>query len=293
MNKHQNKTEALNPSVDFLMAVHEAVPGITEAVLDTGRTADGRSSYEILCDAAEPLAGRTVVDLACGSGRLTELLVERVGSDGKVIGIDLSQSELNLAQHRLQGTGRVQFLRESACRLSLPNASVDAVLCHMAFMLFQPIEAAVAEIARILRPGGVLAVVMPSLTSANELFTGIRARLATILEQDVAKEKRVPLGDAATGSIEGIKHMFSGNGGFQSELRMTDFEVILRDAPENLSVQLLPFFYYTHLLSAGGKASVQKEWLAIFDREQRDVNGTVALGIPLSVFVIVKKSLNN
>ncbi|MDD5599536.1 MAG: class I SAM-dependent methyltransferase [Victivallaceae bacterium] len=125
MNKHQNETESLNPAIDFLMAVHEAVPGITETVLDTGRTADGRSSYEILCDAAEPLHGKTVVDLACGSGRLTELLVPRVGTDGKVIGIDLSKSELNLAQSRLQGIERVQFLRESACRLSPPNASAE------------------------------------------------------------------------------------------------------------------------------------------------------------------------
>lgn len=290
MNGHQNKPESFNASIDFLMAVHETVPGITETVLDTGRTADGRSSYEILCDAAEPLSGKTVVDLACGSGRLTELLVERVGTVGKVIGIDLSPSELNLAQRRLQGIKCAQFLQESVCHLSLPNASADAVLCHMAFMLFQPVNVAVAEIARILRPGGILAMVMPSLTSTNGLFTKIRTRLASILEQDVTEEKRVPLGNPASGSISGIKYIFSGNCGFQSGLKITDFEIILRNTPENLVRQLLPFFYYSHLLSASGKESVKKEWLAIFDQEQRDVNGMVAFGMPLSVFVVIKKS---
>lgn len=286
--KNNPEEELLTPSISFMLKVHDAIPGITELVLDAGRAADGRSSYEILCDAAEPLVGRTVVDLACGSGRLSELLVERVGTKGKVIGIDLSQSELALAQQRLHGTKCVQFLRESVCCLSLPNASMDAVLCHMAFMLFQPINEAVVEIARILRPGGVLAVVIPSLTSANELFTELRASLARILELDVAKDKRVSLGDAAAGSINGIEHTFSGNGSFQSEPQLTEFEVILRNTPENLAIQLLPFFYYSHLLSAHGKASVQKEWLAILDRGQHDVDGKVALGVPLSVFVVKK-----
>lgn len=292
MKEPSKEAELLNPSIRFMLMVHETVPGITETVLNAGRTTDGRSSYEILRDAAALLAGQTVVDLACGSGCLTELLVEHVGTDGKVIGIDLSPDELVLAQHRLHGTECVEFLRESACHLSLPSASVDAVLCHMAFMLFQPIDKVVEEIARIFRPGGVLAVVIPSLTSTNELFTRIRASLASILEQDVAKDKRVPLGDAAIGSIAGIKHTFSLNGGFQSDLQITDFEVILRGTPENLTVQLLPFFYYAHLLSANGKASVQKEWLAIFDKEQHDVNGRVAFGVPLSVFVVTKKISN-
>ncbi|MDD5599535.1 MAG: hypothetical protein PHV82_16430 [Victivallaceae bacterium] len=93
--------------------------------------------------------------------------------------------------------------------------------------------------------------------------------------------------------IGGIKHIFSNNGGFQNELQIIDFEVILHSTLENLTTQLLPFFYYSHLLSANSKKSVKKEWLAIFDQEQRGVNGMLALGVPLSVFTVIKKITNN
>ena len=113
------------------------------------------------------------------------------------------------------------------------------------------------------------------------------------MKQDVTKEKIVSLSDASTSNISGIKHIFSDNGGFQNELKITDFEVILRNTPENLATQLLPFFYYSHLLSAHGKECIKKAWLAIFDRERHDVNGTVALGVPLSIFVVIKNITDN
>src|SRR5262245_47370740 len=82
----------------FFMRVHDAKPGITERWLEEIKTEDGRSSYAMLCEAGEPLAGKTVVDLACGSGPLTVLLASRVGNSGRVIGVDLNINELRSAQ---------------------------------------------------------------------------------------------------------------------------------------------------------------------------------------------------
>src|SRR5215510_1211531 len=93
----------------FFMRVHDVQPGITEQMFGEARAREGRSSYELLCAEGEPLAGRTVVDLACGSGLLTALLASRVGPSGQVVGVDLNPSELALAQARLNGVPQVQF----------------------------------------------------------------------------------------------------------------------------------------------------------------------------------------
>lgn len=288
MNSSNDATEKFRREVEFLMAIHDAAPGITENVMGAGRTEDGRSSYEILCDVAEPLYGRAVIDLACGSGCLAELLTARVGASGQVTGVDLNPAELALAQQRLCGIGQMRFIQESACQLSLPSYSADVVLCHMAFMLFQPVDQAVAEIARILRAGGIFAALMPALNSANALFVRIRSILTAVLEYDVVPDKRLSLGDSAAGSSVGVKNILSRNGGFQDNLRITDFELIFRETPELLAARLFSLFYYTKLLSACGQAELHKEWLAILEKEPRNAAGQVVFRLPLSVFTVTK-----
>ena len=102
----------------FFMRVHDVKPGITEQIFGEARTREDRSSYELLCEEGEPLDGRTVVDLACGSGLLTTLLASRIGSSGHVVGIDLNDRELALAQARLKSVPNVRFFTESVQSLS-------------------------------------------------------------------------------------------------------------------------------------------------------------------------------
>jgi len=273
----------------FLMKVHNTVPGITETVLNHGKTADGRSSYEMLIDIAEPLRGKTVVDLACGSGRLTELAVESVGLSGQVIAIDLNRSELFLAKQRLHGIKQVRFLQESACDLSLPDSSVDVILCHMALMLFQPLDRALAEIARVLRPGGIWASTMPSVGGGNEAYVALRTALASVIVLDVAAEQRLALSDAEAGSAAGVKSLIARNGNFSDNWQIKDFDLLFKATPESLAERLLPFFYYSHLLSAKGKAELHRQWIDILNRELHDAAGMIEFRLPLSVFTINRR----
>jgi len=275
-----------DPATRFLMAVHDAVPGITEAILSTGETVDGRSSYEVLAEAGGPLDGKTVVDLACGSGCLSQLLAERVGRNGQVVGVDLNGSELELARVRLARVGNVRLLQESADCLSLEDTSIDVVFCHMALMLFQPLSAALMEIVRILRPGGTLAAVIPTLNGGNGTYAELRAALATQVEQDLTPEKRIVLGDAEAGTVDGLKNLLRRNGGFNDNLVLNDLTLIFASAPELLAARLLPFFYHSHRLSDAAKRRVQAEWTAILQREQRC--GMVEFCLPLAVLTVTK-----
>jgi SAM-dependent methyltransferase len=96
-------------------------------------------------------AGRAL-DAACGTGRLTELLVER-GHD--VVGVDQSPEMLDVARDRFpDATFHVGDVRD----LPLEDASVDLAVSGLAFAHLPDLTPAFASLARVLRPGGHLVV---------------------------------------------------------------------------------------------------------------------------------------
>ncbi|MFJ3781642.1 class I SAM-dependent methyltransferase [Streptomyces sp. NPDC090093] len=96
-----------------------------------------------------PPCARTLLDLACGTGLVTERLV-RPGL--RVYGADAAHAMLRVAAGRVPG----RAVRADARRLPLPDASLDAV-CAVWLLHLVPFAAdVVAEAARVLRPGGVL-----------------------------------------------------------------------------------------------------------------------------------------
>ena len=96
--------------------------------------------------------GRTVLDLAAGTGKLTRLLVPSGAEVVAVEPVAAMRAELTAA------TAGVEALDGTAEAIPLPDASVDAVTVAQAFHWFDPVPA-LAEIARVLRPGGTLLVV--------------------------------------------------------------------------------------------------------------------------------------
>ena len=93
-----------------------------------------------------PEGAQRVVDLGAGTGKLTSVLLD-LGLD--VVAVEPSQPM------RERIPARAEVLEGSAEALPLPDASVDAVVVGQAFHWFDP-EAALAEMARVLRPGGTV-----------------------------------------------------------------------------------------------------------------------------------------
>lgn len=105
-----------------------------------------------------PLAGdETVLDAGCGSGRVTEQLLERLPR-GRVIALDASPSMVEVARGRLARFGdRVAYVvADLAVPLPLEPASVDAVLSTATFHWVRDHDALFANLARVLPPGGRL-----------------------------------------------------------------------------------------------------------------------------------------
>lgn len=102
-----------------------------------------------------PAGARRVLDLAAGTGKLTEVVVDLVGAGTEVDAVDPSLPMLGELSARLPGVATHPGTAE---RIPLPDASVDAVLVGQAWHWFDA-DAAAAEIARVLRSGGTLGVV--------------------------------------------------------------------------------------------------------------------------------------
>jgi arsenite methyltransferase len=101
------------------------------------------------------------LDVGCGPGTFAASLARAAGPGGLVLGIDISEPMLARAVRAAAGA-QVAFLRADAQRLPLRDKSVDAVLSSAMLQLIPDPAAALAEMARVLRPGGRLAAVVPT-----------------------------------------------------------------------------------------------------------------------------------
>lgn len=183
----------------FLRAFHAERPAVTTDAFAGARAADGRSSYEILRDR---VAGHgRVLDLGCGDGLLLELLARTEGR--RPAGVDLSPEALALARRRPLPAGTT--LAESrAQHLPFADDTFDACVSHMALMLMGEVEQVAAEVARVLRPGGMLACVIGGGAvggEAYELFVGL---LRSAIETAPAEQRIPALGDRRTRSRAGL-----------------------------------------------------------------------------------------
>jgi demethylmenaquinone methyltransferase/2-methoxy-6-polyprenyl-1,4-benzoquinol methylase len=96
--------------------------------------------------------GDRVIDLACGTGDLGELAARR---GARVVGVDFAREMLRRARARGVGAALVQG---DAQALPFADASASALVCGFALRNFVSLDAVLAECARVLRPGGRIAL---------------------------------------------------------------------------------------------------------------------------------------
>jgi trans-aconitate methyltransferase len=113
---------------------------------------------ERLADAVAPRPGQVVVDVACGTGIVARTIAERLLSDHSITGVDANPAMLDVARRLRPG---LNWLDGDAAELPLADATADLVTCQAALMFFPDRVAALREMARVTRPGGHVAVLVP------------------------------------------------------------------------------------------------------------------------------------
>jgi ubiquinone/menaquinone biosynthesis C-methylase UbiE len=125
------------------------LPGLERLVLQRSR----RRVIERL----GPIEAATVIDVGCGTGLTLPLLVGAVGSEGRVIGIELSRDMLAVARQRVVTNGwtNVELIESAMADASLPQPA-DAAMFHFTHDILQS-RAALENVVRLLQRGGRVA----------------------------------------------------------------------------------------------------------------------------------------
>lgn len=97
----------------------------------------------------------TLLDLGCGTGAFLACAAKAL-PDTRLFGMDLSQSMVQVAAQRLDGNA--QIIQGDAEKMPLGDACVEAVTCNLSIHHYPHAQAAVDEMYRILKPGGVLCI---------------------------------------------------------------------------------------------------------------------------------------
>jgi arsenite methyltransferase len=122
-----------------------------------------RAAYESQVRMAGLQPGWHVLDAGCGSGSYLPLLAELVGPTGQLSALDLAEENIATVEERLQGwglDGRVSTCVGSVVALPYPDDSFDAVWCANTsqYLTDAELEAALGELGRVVRPGGLIAI---------------------------------------------------------------------------------------------------------------------------------------
>jgi ubiquinone/menaquinone biosynthesis C-methylase UbiE len=157
----------------------------------------------LLVDAARPVAGERVLDVACGTGVVARAAARRVGPAGRVVGVDLNPGMIAVARSLPTSEGApIEWLERSALDLGLGNASFDVVLCQQGLQFFPDEAVALRETRRVLDRGGRLALSVWNSTGFYN--SAVITALAQLVSQDVAARFNASRKAYTAAKLEGL-----------------------------------------------------------------------------------------
>lgn len=238
---------------------YDVVPGSSEAVLSKALAGD-HTPYRWLCRAVSAEA-RRVLDLGCGSGPVAK---ELAGPDRLVVGLDLSAAEL-------AGSPR-PVVRADAAVLPFGAAAFDVVTCSMGLMVFESLADVLAEVARVLRPGGVFAATVPAVRPVRR--TDVRT--LTTLAARLRATPSFPAGTELAGLREAL-----GTAGFDVlESQRERYAYVVRSAAD--ADELVRSLYLPE--GSAGRREAAAAWLA----GRAEDRGEVEVAIPVRRVVAMR-----
>lgn len=166
--------------------------------------------------AAQIQKGQHVLDVGCGTGVLTRAVADIVGQNGDVVGLDINEGMLAVAERQAP-----QLIWQSGAAETLPfeDNSFDAVVSQFALMFFEDRRTALAEMKRVLRPGGHLAVAVWDTLENTPGYAAMVSLLQRLFGDEVANALRSPYN---LGNTAALQTLFSDAGVLNAQINTVE-----------------------------------------------------------------------
>jgi ubiquinone/menaquinone biosynthesis C-methylase UbiE len=162
-----------------------------------------RQWAEPMLDAGGVAAGDSVLDVGCGTGVVARAAAHRVGPAGEVVGLDRNDGMLAVATRSPDPVTWRQGVAES---LPFDQGRFDRVLCQFALMFFDDPRQAVREMARVVRPGGTVAVATWSAVEESPGYASMVDLLRRVVSDEAADALLAPF---ALGTPEIVRDLLA------------------------------------------------------------------------------------
>lgn len=196
---------------------------------------------EWLVETARIPEGATVLDVACGRGAVLFPAAQRVGANGKVIGIDLAEGMARETDSEIKRRGLTQAeaRQMDAETLDFPASFFDFVLCGFSLQFFPHLDRALEEFRRVLKPNGRVAVTTWGDDDSRwDWLGGLRTSYDAV----------VKLGSQTLDKPDEIQQWFSNAGFNDTQITTKELDMVYRDEEE----------WWNMVWSISGRAGLEK-----------------------------------
>ena len=194
---------------------------------------------EALIDFMRPAPGTSALDVGCGTGAMAKRLSDRVGSDGRVVGLDYDAGMIEVARTL---SSAIEWHVADAQDMPFIDDEFDLVACHEGLQFFPDRAASLKEMCRVMRPAGQLGL---AVWRSSDLCPGQHA-----LGQALGKWVSPELANLLAFSLSDADDL-------RSLVRSAGFEDISVE-PEKMNVQFSSISRFTELVLAGASAKTRE-----------------------------------
>lgn len=248
----------------YLIEAHNKSPSMTPVAFASYKSKNEQNSYEILSNEIDKiLLSRdqkdiSILDLACGDGFLIQYLTSKLREADNIVGIDMSEGELRLARMKYEVNSNIKFYQAKAQNIPLFDNSIDAIICHMAFMLMLPIEPVVSEIHRVLKSGGFFSAVIGNAREKQGFFNEILKITYQFIDFRYPLIREIQTGDSRVQNEKGLKELFAKDKGFNGSVDIDDFSLMISTGPQGVW-DLIKEMYFVSMLPSSDQIELEKE----------------------------------
>lgn len=148
--------------------------------------------------------GGSVLELACGTGIATRRLRERLAPSVRLVATDLNEAMMNYAAEKFQTGENVEWKQADATELPFADQSFDAVVCQFGLMFFPDKPRAVAEVHRVLQPGGSFVFNVWDAIELNDLAQAAKSAILKFFPENPPDFYDVPFSFHDTQTIKSL-----------------------------------------------------------------------------------------